>query len=1036
MRLTRSCVLACCLATGVAGAARIPFRHYTSAHGLAQDAIVCLAADADGFLWIGTQGGLDRFDGDRFTSFGEADGLAGRQVHDVALGPGGTDWVATDAGLFAFRPGTAAPPGGLFRPVALDGLEPGDEAFRLLAARDGTLWVGTLRALYRVRTVDGVETASRVDLELGSRVQALAEGPDGAIWVGTHAEGIVRVSPSGAIDRLPATVPGADFVRAFRFDPDGSVWTAFFGGVAIFEPPVFVEAPRVRVLGYDDGVPIDTSGFVENGEHSVLLGSTLGVTEIVRDGPGRPLHAGRTLDRRSGLPADHVRCLTRDAAGNLWIGTASRGLARRIEGGFTTLEDTSGPGAIVVDLTDDRDGRPLAVSFVGGKAIAVVRPELDAAPPVRVSLPATVRYTGWGAAPKLVQTDDGTWWVGTGSGVFRYAPTSAARGTLERLASPPDGRLSRADGLPGDDVFSLHRTPAGDLWISTESLTPGTSSLAVRDAHEGTIRALQADAVGTRAPAMSYADAPDGSLWVAFLDGTLVRIRDTGVQRIETPPGADTHPALLIDHDGRVWLPGAGGVWSADARADIPRFERHAMRADVTRTEFWCATEDRLGRLWFGSSQGAYRIDPDSGEERRFTSDDGLVGNLVPVCHRDGAGVLWFSDYAGVSRFEPGTERPPTLAPARLRELRFAGEAVSLPSTGASEAGPFTVGPARRRVAVEYFAVHLGPGPPPRFQYRLEGADADWSAPTRRRAVQYAALAPGRYRFAVRTVDEEGTASPTVAGFAFRVLAPVWARWWFLTLAALGLAVAVHAAYRVRIARVLALERVRTRIATDLHDDVGSSLSQISILSQLAGREIEASGGRPPASLSRITELSGEVVDALGDVVWAINPQRDRLSDLARRMHRFAGELFAEGGVTLRFDLPDAGADEPLDADVRRQVYLVFKEAMHNVLRHSGATSVEVRLRREAGGLLLRIRDDGRGIADDRGVDDGRSGADGRRGAGHGLASMRRRAASIGAELTIGAGPGGGTEILLRSGTGPRRGKPSTWIVGRRRGSA
>jgi signal transduction histidine kinase len=296
-----------------------------------------------------------------------------------------------------------------------------------------------------------------------------------------------------------------------------------------------------------------------------------------------------------------------------------------------------------------------------------------------------------------------------------------------------------------------------------------------------------------------------------------------------------------------------------------------------------------------------------------------------------------------------------------------------------------------------------------RFQWRLVGGATDWSAPSTSRSIALAGLTPGRYRFEVRAVDGEGQTSVPQA-VAFRIEWPLWQRGWFLALSAMALVGIVAVVYRARVARLLELERVRTRIATDLHDDVGASLSQIAVLSQYASRQASRGDDEARGSLARITELSGSVVDAMSDVVWSINPARDRMSDLVHRMRRFANDLFSETDVDLDLDLPADDADEPLSPEVRRQVFLVFKEALHNAARHAQASSVRVSFRRERDGLLLLVADDGKGIAPQASP-----------ASGLGLANMRRRAAGIGGTLEVSAGAGGGTEVRLRIPASSRR---------------
>ena len=219
------------------------------------------------------------------------------------------------------------------------------------------------------------------------------------------------------------------------------------------------------------------------------------------------------------------------------------------------------------------------------------------------------------------------------------------------------------------------------------------------------------------------------------------------------------------------------------------------------------------------------------------------------------------------------------------------------------------------------------------------------------------------------------------ASVSFHILPPVWQRPWFVAIASVvvvGLGVLL---YRYRVAQLVAVERVRTRIATDLHDDIGASLSQIAILSELArgDADTEAETGN---TLGRIATTSRELVDAMGDIVWAINPKRDRVGDLLQRMRHFASDTFTGRNINFTFRAPDAGRDLPLAADVRREVLLIFKEAVNNIARHARCHRADIDIRIERDALVLQVADDGQGLPPLS-----------RREDGHGLLNMKERAA-------------------------------------------
>lgn len=268
------------------------------------------------------------------------------------------------------------------------------------------------------------------------------------------------------------------------------------------------------------------------------------------------------------------------------------------------------------------------------------------------------------------------------------------------------------------------------------------------------------------------------------------------------------------------------------------------------------------------------------------------------------------------------------------------------------------------------------------------------------RSITFASLAPRRYRFEVRGVDAHGGLSiPAVA--AFSISPPVWQRWWFELLASLALLGLLYWLHHYRTLRLLELERVRMRIATDLHDDIGSSLSQIAVLSEVALQR--RSSGEAAEPLERIGGLSRELLDSLGDVVWAIQPDKDHLSDLSQRMRRFAADVFSTGNVEMHWSATAPERDFELYSGTRREVYLIFKETIRNIVRHSRATEAWIALAVLDGYLSLEVSDNGRGIERFDSND------------GNGLRNMELRAERLGGDLEVRTAAGKGTTVRLRA---------------------
>ena len=218
---------------------------------------------------------------------------------------------------------------------------------------------------------------------------------------------------------------------------------------------------------------------------------------------------------------------------------------------------------------------------------------------------------------------------------------------------------------------------------------------------------------------------------------------------------------------------------------------------------------------------------------------------------------------------------------------------------------------------------------------------------------------------------------------------------------------------RSRQERLAELEQVRRRIAFDLHDDIGASLTKIALLSEAARRMLGEKSEEACQTLSAITDISNELIEAMSDIVWAINPQKDRLSDLSQRMRRFASDILTARQIGLRFRTPNVDQEISLGTNIRREVFLIFKEAINNMVKHSGCREVLLDLEVESDWLSLRMSDDGRGF--DPALAKASTGmlSSQMRG-GNGLASMRRRARELGGELKVETGEGQGTTLLLR----------------------
>jgi signal transduction histidine kinase len=439
-----------------------------------------------------------------------------------------------------------------------------------------------------------------------------------------------------------------------------------------------------------------------------------------------------------------------------------------------------------------------------------------------------------------------------------------------------------------------------------------------------------------------------------------------------------------------------------DPSAETPKFANYSTQTGLASDTVLAITEDDTGRIYLATGKGLDQLDPATGRIRHFNTKDGLASDALGHCLKDRNGNIWVATSQGLSKLNPRAERVAHPPPIYLSRVQIAGEEMPLAETGALQISEFELPAARNNLLVEFVALSFQGEQRLRYQYKLEGVDADWSPPTEVRSVNYARLAPGGYQFLVRAINQDGALSLEPAVLHFHITPPLWQRWWFLMLAGMVLAAAAYIAYRYRVARLVEMERIRTRIAADLHDDIGSNLSRIALLSEVVHRQMPKTDRETGERLALISSISRESVDAMSDIVWAINPKRDRLRDLAQRMRRFAEDAFNARNIGYRFRAPGAEQDLKLGADMRREVFLIFKEAVNNMIRHSGCSEAEIDFQIEGGRLVLRMSDNGKGY-DPTSVGDG-----------HGLASMRERARKLGGDLKFDSCQSQGMTILLR----------------------
>jgi signal transduction histidine kinase len=502
---------------------------------------------------------------------------------------------------------------------------------------------------------------------------------------------------------------------------------------------------------------------------------------------------------------------------------------------------------------------------------------------------------------------------------------------------------------------------------------------------------------------MAFAEDRAGCVWIGMYPKGLVRDCGGHFQSIQSvPPG--TVNALLADREGRLWVASSqGGLGCVDdPNTASPRMRRYGAAEGLRSDQLFDLAQDHYGRIYVAGGQGVDRLDSGTGYVYHFAASGGPPPGEIQRLYCDRTGAVWFASNFGLARYEPQPEPTGTPQAPAIRALHVSG----IPVLASDEGEPHFAGGAfpagRNSIEIGYSSVDFSPGNELRYRYRLLPLEKRWGQPTRSRSVRYAAIGPNSYRFEVQSVGPSGAIGAGVASLEFRILGPVWTRWWFLLLAACGVAGLAYAAHLYRLRHLLAVERVRAGLAADLHDDLGSGLVEITILTEVARRR-----ARLP-ELAMVADRARELRGTLSDIVWSVDPASDNPAGLVRRWRETAFNLVGNESLTFSAAGIDENDQVTLAPDRRRHLLLLFKEVMTNIARHARARHVRVDVRCNAVELSLEVRDDGCGFQP------------GRPNSGNGLKSIAQRAERLRATLAIESRPGGGTIVRLKAPLRPK----------------
>lgn len=951
-------------------------RCWQTAEGMPSNVVSGIARDADGFLWIGTGAGVARFDGMRFELHSLEQGLPDTEVRSLHLDRAGRIWAGT-------RHGVAVRENGKWRiPPDL----PQEAVFSIGESQDGSIWIGTYNGCWRWSR----GAATRIDFgEIRPDTRGFLDDGYGGLWILTAGH-LCRWDPE--VPGVARSVPGP--------------WN-----------------------GYDlRGLTRDRTGrMVICGTGLLLREEKTGGWENLAD------------EMPGGSASNNLACLgTPD--GSLWVATRDRGLQCLDDNGWSTID--SGKGYISLDdtrsLLFDEDGM-LWVGTNGGGLNLLRRRLFDSY--------STGEGLGRTVTSSLVIGSRGEVWAGTdGGGIFKYENDSFVP-AFTALRMPKDGLIwSLCAGRDGslwagtyrDGLLRIHEGTLGPVTLDGTPLTASISALfetrrgglligtrggGVWCWNDGEARFAEEGPTGTETNVQDILEDREGNIWVACgSQGLWRRTGDRWGRAGENPGESALNPGALLEAaDGGMWV---GTLGQGLVRIRNGRIDRWTVDQGLASNIVVQMLEDSGRNLWIGTDNGLQRLSHEELEgplEGRFTGirlgrEDGLPtpqfsgahGNL---CDRAADGTLWFSLASGAIHVDPRKfSKPPRPAVVQL-ESATTDHGQIWEREGPLEAEKIVVTPGAGTLRIRLASPEFVAPERIRFRYRMTGLENEWQEIDGGRVASYASLPPGSYRFDLSVIGRNGAASSQPASIPVEVQPFFWQTLAFrlatggTVLVVLGFAVRAWSLRRLRKRMALLyqeqrVERERARIASELHDDLGASLTEVNFLGTLAAAS--SSDGALRQRLDGIVERVQRMAKSLDEIVWAVNPANDTLASTANYLCSRTQESLGAAGIRSRLSVDEALPDMVLDSDLRHQLLLAVNESVNNVMKHSGSTECHLAISVRDGTLAITIEDFGRGF-------DPASESDG----GNGHVNLSHRMEAVGGSCCISSTPGAGTRVHL-----------------------
>ncbi|MFZ1291367.1 MAG: two-component regulator propeller domain-containing protein [Melioribacteraceae bacterium] len=1008
--------------------------------GLSQSTVLSILQDQRGYLWFGTANGLNRFDGYEFVVYNnitdDSSSISDNEITSLYEDNDGFIWIGTAKGI-------------------LNKFNPKTETFKHFDIASSSDW-------YLIDEEKFYNYPLTLSRNQNSTITAIDQDIDGNLWIGTWGKGLIKFHPKTHQKKYLYHFPNRinslssnKIVKVF-VDSKGIIWVGTFGGG--LNKIINTENSQIKIFNkniYPENflkIGEKITSISEDSENNLIVAEySNGIFKIASAtkefSPNRWEIVQIDLHLEQNFNSPNIMAVCSDNYNNLWIGTYGNGLLCYNEKLKTTIQylATQDPNSLSENEIQSIYVDNSNIVWVGtqlGKGINKIESNKNNFKTIPV-LSSEGKSINDNIIWSIFEDSDKNLWIGT------------YRGGLNKI----DFRTNEFKYFGINEIGDFHirsiiEDYKGNLWIGTFS-----NGLTFFDRNKNTFtnfkmsesnKSLKSNQI------QSMFIDEDSTLYIGTFGGGLsqLTLKDFYNKSIIEFTTYQHNPSdifsisddrvysIYVDKKNEFWLgTHGGGINHFDRRTKIftnyksdnnflndnrimkiteakdgkflvgtfggglnlfdPKlktFTNINKKSGIDCNDVYGIFDDNISGYWLSTNNGIYKLEYDLKSFVRY----GLLDGLQSLEFNGGSsfqtksGIIYFGGINGINYFDPKEIKiDKYIAPIVITKIKLFDKVIK------GEKKELIFEKDQNYFSFEFASLDFKKSGKNKYKYILEGLDKQWTyTNAANRKVYYTNLAPGEYKFIVTGTNNDGIWSSQFASVKITILTPFWMQWWFISLLILLIGGIITFLINQRIRYLIAMDKLKSNLSADLHDNVGAGLTEISILSELTATEVPDTSN-VSKNLIKISELSRQLVESMSDIVWVVNPNRDSLYDLIVRLKDSYAELLGELGITLQSSDLEKLADIKMTMDIRQNLYLILKESINNCIKHSNCKNIDLKIIQSGKNMNIEVIDDGNGFN----INSASS--------GNGLTNIKQRASKINWQILIKSEIGSGTKVIL-----------------------